>query len=100
MRIKAWYLAVFCLLSFTVNAENRHKSDVQIDSLKQVHKFIYFGEGNNPHADSLRAVIDMFYYDQFRNFNDPRAPYFLFISKDSHMAMGIGGVVRMRGWYD
>lgn len=100
MRIKAWCLALMCVLSIAVSAENRHVSEIQRDSLMKVNKVVYFGQGENPHADSLRAVIDMFYYDQFRNFNDPRAPYFLFISKDSHLAMGIGGVVRMRGWYD
>ena len=42
----------------------------------------------------------MFYYDQFRHFQDPRAPYFMLMSKTRKYAMGIGGVVRMRGWYD
>lgn len=51
-------------------------------------------------ADSLRRVISAFYYDQFRHFQDPGAPYFLFMSKDSQLAMGVGGCVRMRGYYD
>ena len=42
----------------------------------------------------------MFYFDQFRNFSDPAAPYFLFMSKDAQLAMGVGGCVRMRAWYD
>lgn len=45
-------------------------------------------------------MINMFYYDQFRHFQDPLAPYFMLMSKTHQYAMGIGGVVRMRGWYD
>lgn len=46
------------------------------------------------------SLVEGFYYDQFRNFQDPRVPYFMFMSKNADLAMGIGGVVRMRGWYD
>lgn len=51
-------------------------------------------------SDSAYAMIGKFYADQFRNFQDPRAPYFMFMSKNADLAMGIGGVVRMRGWFD
>lgn len=50
--------------------------------------------------DSIQKVVSMFYYDQFRHFQDPDAPYFLFMSKDNNLAMGIGGAVRMRAYYD
>ena len=50
--------------------------------------------------DSIRSMIELFYVDQYRHFQDPLSPYFLFMSKDATLAMGIGGVVRMRGWYD
>lgn len=50
--------------------------------------------------DSLRNLVEAFYYDQFRHTQDPEAPMFLFMSKSSQLLMGIGGVVRMRGWYD
>lgn len=50
--------------------------------------------------DSLRNLVYAFYYDQFRHSQDPEAPTFLFMSKSANMLMGIGGVVRMRGWYD
>lgn len=78
--------------------------DAQLDSLKGNHKIIYI-DGRpevitEEYADSMRRLIDIFYYDQFRNFSDPAAPYFLFMSKDAQLAMGIGGCVRMRGWYD
>lgn len=78
--------------------------DRQEDSLRHNHKIIYIdGTPYNitqQHIDSLQQLIDRFYFDQFRNFSDPAAPYFLFMSKDSQLAMGIGGCVRMRGWYD
>ncbi|MCH5217111.1 MAG: hypothetical protein J1F07_00930 [Muribaculaceae bacterium] len=78
--------------------------DMQEDSLRRNHKIIYIdGRPENPqqeYEDSLRHMIDMFYFDQFRNFSDPAAPYFLFMSKDAQLAMGVGGCVRMRGWYD
>ena len=57
-------------------------------------------EGANAENDSLRNLVIAFYYDQFRHSQDPEAPTFLFMSKSANMLMGIGGVVRMRGWYD
>lgn len=78
--------------------------DMQLDSLRANHKIIYIdGQPytlSEQHADSLKRLIDMFYFDQFRNFSDPAAPYFLFMSKDAQLAMGVGGCVRMRAWYD
>lgn len=50
--------------------------------------------------DSIKRVINMFYYDQFRHFQDPDAPYFLFMSKDAGLSLGVGGGVRMRVFYD
>lgn len=50
--------------------------------------------------DSVFRVISHFYYDQFRHFQDPDAPYFLFMSKETGLSMGIGGSVRMRAYYD
>lgn len=50
--------------------------------------------------DSIFMVIQDFYYDQFRHFQDPDAPYFLFMSKEANLSMGIGGSVRMRAYYD
>lgn len=75
--------------------------DIFNDSLKSSHRIILLpGDEKPAPADSMRAVIDNFYFDQFRNFQDPAAPYFLFMSRDANLAMGIGGCVRMRGWYD
>lgn len=65
---------------------------------------MYFEMGGSrytpQHVDSINKIIAQYYYDQFRGFQDPEAPYFMFMSKDAQLAMGIGGCVRMRGWYD
>ena len=72
-----------------------------VDSLIADQHYIYFGnEGHTPRQDSIRQLVEHFYYDQFRNFQDPAAPYFLFMSRDANLAMGVGGVVRMRGYFD
>ncbi len=64
-------------------------------------KIVYAGSSNvMPKPDSVRLLISRFYVDQFRHFQDPKAPYFMFMSKDAKVAMGVGGVIRMRGWVD
>lgn len=83
-----------------MSADAKSPVEIQRDSLISNHKFIFFGDGENPESDSIRTLIEHFYYDQFRNFQDPAAPYFLFMSRDANLAMGVGGRVRMRGYYD
>ncbi len=79
-----------------LNAERRH-----IEDLKQSQRVIYFGSDTlSEQSDSIRRLIDKFYVDQYRHFQDPESPYFLMMSRDATLAMGIGGAVRMRGWYD
>lgn len=80
-------------------------ADRHIDSLLTSHKFVYLdGKPADSilvaYEDSIRDRLSTFYYEQFRNFSDPEAPYFLFLSKDASLAMGIGGAVRMRAYYD
>ncbi len=97
---------IFLLLSFIPMAvvyaqqQDSFPEERQVDSLKAHHQITYFGEGGKVDSLKERALIDRFYYDQFHHFQDPRAPYFLFMSRDARLAMGIGGVVRMRGWQD
>lgn len=89
-------------IAFTFGADAQHLTDVQMDSTLRSHRLIFFGDSDTPHPsqDSTLKLIQKFYIDQFRHFSDPLAPYFLFMSKDSKLAMGIGGCVRMRGYYD
>lgn len=94
-------LAVFsAVLPTAASADMRNLTDIAMDSIIANHKIIYFGKGEEPEKDSVNVIIKKFYEDQFRHYNDPLAPYFLFLSKDSKLAMGMGGCVRMRGYFD
>lgn len=93
-------LFVVATIAITHYADAKSPVEQQLDSLKQSHQMIYFGDDSEANRDSVRAMIDTFYYDQFQHLQDPRTPYFMFMSKDASLAMGIGGCVRMRGWYD
>lgn len=83
-------------LSHPMNAEQQH-----IEDLKRSQKLVFYGDDSIKVAqDSIRSLIDKFYIDQYHHFQDPEAPYFLLLSKDATLAMGIGGAVRMRGFLD
>lgn len=80
-------------------------TDQFTDTLAKSNKVVFLDGRPLPdeaqrQVDSIRHKISLFYYDQFRHFQDPGAPYFLFMSKDAQLAMGIGGCIRMRGYYD
>ncbi len=87
-------------VAISISAMATPPAEIQMDSLINDHHYIFFGDGDNPERDSINSLIVGFYYDQFRHFQDPAAPYFLFMSKDADLAMGIGGCVRMRGYGD
>ena len=78
--------------------------DQMRDSIRHSHKVIYIDGKpdrlSQSHIDSIQEIINRYYYDQFESFSDPAAPYFLFMSKDAQLSMGVGGCVRMRGWYE
>ncbi|MDE6693207.1 MAG: hypothetical protein K2K05_07455, partial [Muribaculaceae bacterium] len=77
-------------------AERQH-----IEDLKHSQRLVFYGDDSvKVRQDSIRSLIDRFYVDQYRHFQDPEAPYFLLLSKDATLAMGIGGAVRMRGFLD
>lgn len=98
-----WAVATICALA--ASAQSNSLADAQIDSTLRSNKIIFIDgkpapEQTQRYVDSVRHVISAFYYDQFRHFQDPGSPYFLFMSKDAQLAMGIGGAVRMRAYYD
>lgn len=51
-------------------------------------------------TDSIREVMEEFYYDQFHHFDDPDAPYFMFMSRTAQLSLGIGGRLKVQGWYE
>lgn len=93
--------AVICILMLSAfYAGAKTMTEIAMDSVVNDHKIIQFGKGADIPRDSINNLIAKFYNDQFRHFQDPLAPYFLFMSKDANLAMGVGGCVRMRGYYD
>lgn len=50
--------------------------------------------------DSVQRLLNLFYLDQYRQFHDPEAPYFMFMTRDASFALGVGGMVMLRGWFD
>jgi len=97
--MKSRFITLFAALGMlAMNTSAQSAVDDFADSLSRHHKLIYVDGRPAPAAtqayvDSVRAVISNFYYDQFRHFQDPEAPYFMFLSKDASLAMGIGGAV-------
>lgn len=98
MRLRSLLAAVILLTTISVDAQTMRQ--IQMDSTIRSHKVFQFGKGEDIASDSIYKIIGQFYVDQFRHFQDPLAPYFLFMSKDANLAMGVGGAVRMRGYFD
>lgn len=73
--------------------------DIRVDKMMNATHVIT-AAGERVQIDSIRKRLNMFYIDQFRHFQDPRAPYFMLMSKDGKLAMGVGGMIRMRGNFD
>ena len=84
----------------TLSLDRLSCEEIRNAYMKQSHKIVKFGDGPDACVDSVKKIIEYFYYDQFRHFQDPLAPYFMLMSKDAKLAMGIGGAVRMRVWGD
>ncbi len=83
----------------TADTLSRIPENVRMKSMINSTHIIGAGE-EGVMRDSLERLLTTFYVDQFRHFQDPRAPYFMFMSKSSKIAMGVGGLVRIRGYYD
>lgn len=98
--LKRLTILMACAVMVCGLTQGRTMTDIAMDSTLADHKLIYFGKGPEEPIDSSAAMLHRFYVDQFRHFQDPLAPYFLFLSRDNNLAMGIGGVVRMRAYYD
>ena len=103
---KIFFIVTFSLLCFSMKGEEVADEqwdklmvqDQRIAMMKNNTHVLYSGE-QNP-SDSLERLLNMFYYDQFRHFQDPRAPYFMFMSKKGDLALGVGGQVKVRGYFD
>ena len=94
--------AVAAIIGSSASAQS--KTDEHNDSIVSTTRVLMLENGkvsvSRPIDPEVRDKILTFYYDQFRHSQDPGAPAFLFMSKEQNVMMGIGGTVRMRGWYD
>lgn len=72
------------------------------DSIMQDHRIILMGNEakGQPSPLSQRKLIEQFYINQFENTRQPDAPYFLFMSRDANLAMGVGGDIKVRTYFD
>lgn len=99
MSITRVYAALAMLsAAFCANAQSTLVGEARQQKV-QSHKYVHFGEGK---ADSIEhaRLIEQFYNDQFTHAQDPQAPYFLLMSRDSKIAMGVGGSITAIGAYD
>lgn len=96
--------AILIASAFMAGAQTKSLVDQQRDSLLASQHVFMAGRDIDTASpemqDSVRAIIQAFYDDQFRHSQDPEAPYFMFLSKDATLAAGMGGCVRMRGYFD
>lgn len=88
-------MCAVCLHAFAVSP-----TEQRLDAQKNSQHLIYIGDEPAVDTVAVSQMMTNFYIDQFRSSQDPLAPYFMFMSKSGNLAMGIGGVVRMRVWYD
>lgn len=98
MKIRTTLVSLF---AFVCAAASLAQSpvDAQHQKLKKSHHIGLIGDGR---IDSVSSnnLISQFYVDQFRHVQDPRAPYFMLMSRNAKMAMGIGGTIQAMAFYD
>lgn len=98
------------LLSFPIFGQSADYADSFVDKLLNAKVnatrigYIDGSPGNErdkmSDIDSIRRLVADYYYDQFRNSQDPDMPFFMFMSKGAGLTLGVGGGVRMRAYYD
>ena len=108
--MKAGYIILvltFFLTAIGAQAQIQPKDSTIPENVRQIAavrntRIFFDGDASRglPSQDSVYERINKFYLDQFRHSQDPKVPYFIFMSKDAKVAMGMGGVIRMRSWFD
>ena len=75
----------------TLTLANATGEELRDQRLKESHKIVSVGGEMTASQDSVRRLVELFYIDQFRHFQDPLAPYFMLMSKDAKtMAVWLG----------
>ena len=94
-------VCLFAGLAVSGISAQSSRRDEALDSLISRHQIIYAdGSKGSVYDPEVRSMIEEFYVDQFENTRQPQAPYFLFMSRDNNFAMGVGGDVRLRAYFD
>lgn len=93
--------AAAALAAGSALAQSASPTDEQLQRLMSSHHIIYIGSGSEePDSVQQSDLIETFYLDQYRHAQDPRAPYFMMMSRGGKMAMGIGGKIQGLAFYD
>lgn len=90
--------SLFVATAVSVSAQSA-REELQVSIIEDT-KPVLLGQGQPAPEDSIRSLMEAFVYDQYQSYNEPSIPYFMFMTKDANLAMGVGGAVRARGWFD
>ena len=99
MRLRLWSILAAAVLSVSTMSAVTPRQKI-IDEANNSHRPVYFGQGDDLTPGQRTELIRQFYESQFRQFNDPLAPYFMMMHRDGKLAMGVGGVFALRERYD
>lgn len=103
-RIKHIIFLLFGLFAFTTTGTTVDSLNMDNDMRRQADmaadRHLVSMMPGGASEDSLSRLLNIFYLDQFRHFQDPRAPYFMFLSKQGNLAFGVGGQIKLKGYFD
>lgn len=96
-------ILILSVISCTITANAQVNAEQSVPKINDIgHNIITFGDKSvsSDSAATRQKMVELFYFDQFRHVTDPLAPYFMFMSRDASLAMGVGGSFKIRGYYD
>lgn len=99
MSLRYLCASALCVSAISAMAQINAEQPVPAPAVEPEHQIVKFGNGSSSQSES-DELLQRFYFDQFRHAHDPLAPYFMFMSKDSKLALGIGGVFNATAFYD
>lgn len=82
----------------TARTADEKSRESLIHSIKKI--YLNGSRPNSVSEDSVNSLIRMFYLEQYRQFHDPEAPTFMFMTSDASLALGVGGQLALHGWFD
>lgn len=93
--------AIFTILWPASMSAQRVEREMHDSAMHDVRRIYVNGDSDQrAPADSAESLLRLFYLDQYRQFHDPEAPHFMFMTNDANLAMGVGGKLFLRGWFD